>query len=413
MHADFEFVDDSSGGRFVHVGGPVASLRQLLAKGDVAAAARLYDDTQGVAREGLLAEAKAASLDTKRQCAMLFTQARDFAAAAQCWQLAGEHAQAATCFEQAKDDRAAVGAWQQAGESLKAAGVAERLGDWEEAIRLYRHGQSPERLAACQVRAKRFSDAAKTYRSMGHLHGEVEALKAGVVAAPADLSFVTQLGELWLRTGHDAQALQLLASTAQRVAAARDDVPLLTRLVVALERTGNAGADKVRARLAQLPKVATPLDLSALAAVAQPATEAYSFLKGLPLFADLPLDDMQALYRLCQPLRMAAGQHLVEAGAPSRGVFIVVEGQLDVFASNEPTATKLNTLGPGAQVGEISLLQGQPTSARVSAVTPVAALFIAREAFHQFVSASPTAAALVYRRLALSLAERVRALSIR
>jgi len=79
--------------------------------------------------------------------------------------------------------------------------------------------------------------------------------------------------------------------------------------------------------------------------------------------------------------------------------------------SKPADARRLNTLGVGGYLGEISLLLDGPTSARVTARTNVKALFISREAFRQYVANTPTAALRIYRLFSTNLAERVRTLS--
>jgi CRP-like cAMP-binding protein len=56
-------------------------------------------------------------------------------------------------------------------------------------------------------------------------------------------------------------------------------------------------------------------------------------------------------------------------------------------------------------------VQDGPTSARVTARTPVKALFVSREAFHQYLYGAPQAALCIYKLFTHNLAERVRALS--
>ena len=61
----------------------------------------------------------------------------------------------------------------------------------------------------------------------------------------------------------------------------------------------------------------------------------------------------------------------------------------------------------------ISLVQDGPTSARVVAKVPSALLFISRDAFHRFLELHDNAAVAIWRYFAVSLADRVRALSAR
>lgn len=412
MHSDFDFVDDEQGGRFVPTGGPVVELRQMVAKGELDNAAKHYEETGAVARDGLLQEASTASFETKRALAQMFTKARDFGAAARVFQHAKLETDAATAFEHAGEFLLAAAAWERSGEVLKAAAAYERAGKTDQALELYRGAGAPERAAETLARGNRFVEAAREYRRLQNMHAEVESLRAGLNVEPGNLELATRLGELMLQHGHTEQAAQLLTETTRRAPLAKDDVRFLTLLAASLEAVGNAaGAGKVRARLNELPKVAAAPVLMGTPVAPAPGADAYGFLKALPMFADLALNDMKALYRVCTLQAYEAGQHLIEIGQPGRGLFIIVEGQVEVFAGADAQSRLLNTLGVGGYLGEISLVQDGPTSARVTARSKVKVLFISRDAFRQYVYGAPAAALRIYQLFTSNLAERVRVLS--
>jgi Cyclic nucleotide-binding domain len=241
-------------------------------------------------------------------------------------------------------------------------------------------------------------------------------LRAATTAHPDATQAAVRLAEVLTQHGHSAKAIEVLMGCARASAVARDDAPLLECLARLLDGAGNSeAAAKVRARLPQAARatqaavVARPVGQVPSA----PGAEGYGFLKALPMFADLSLEDMRSLFRICTSHAFAAGTHLIEVGQAGRGLFVIVEGQVEVFAGNTAEARMLNALGVGGYVGEISLLLDGPTSARVTARSNVKALFISREAFKQFVFSSPTAAVRIYRLFSVNLAERVRTLSAR
>lgn len=413
MHADFDFVDDEQGGRFVPSGGPVVELRQMVAKGEIDGAAKHYEETGAGARDGLLQEASTASFETRRAIAKMFKQARDFGAAARAFQYAKLDTEAAAAFEQAGDFLSAATCWEKCGEVLKAAAAFERAGKTDQALALYRQAGTPERTAEALARGGRYLEAAEAFRTLNNVHAEVESLRAGLSAAPGDLALASRLGALMLQHGHTEQAAQLLTETTRHAPAAKDDARFLSLLAAALNATGNAdGAARVLARLKALPAVdGPPIVTGKVVAPPAPGPDAYGFLKALPMFADLALDDMKALYRVCTLETYEAGAHLIQVGQPGRGLFLIVEGQVEVFAGADPGARLLNTLGVGGYLGEISLVQDGPTSARVTARSKVKVLFISREAFHQYVFGAPAAALRIYQLFTHNLAERVRVLS--
>lgn len=410
---EFEFLDDAEGGHFVPVGGPIIQLRGL-ARTDIDGAVRLYEETGAAAREQLLQELTAASFDLKKSIAQMFKRARDFGAAGVAFELLKQDAEAAPCFEQANDFARAADAWRRAGELTKAAAAFERAGRTDDAVALYGQAGSKEQMAETLARAGRFEAAASVYRALNNVHAEVESLRACVAATPDAVAPSIRLAELMANHGHPDKGVELLMGCARSSAKARDDATLLEYLARLLEATNNAAAAaKVRARIVAQPKEPQPVPVlrAAMPLPATPGNDGYGFLKALPMFADLSLDDMRSLFRVCVQHGFGPGMHLIEPGQAGRGLFVIVDGQVEVFGGNGPDARLLNTLGVGGYVGEISLLLDGPTSARVTARTNVKALFISREAFRQYVFNTPSAALRIYRLFSVNLAERVRTLS--
>lgn len=422
---DFDFVDDDAGGRFVPVGGPASQLRSLVSRGDIDNAVRIYEETQGSARAELLEEARTASFDTKKAIGETFKRARDFAAAALCFEQARAEDLAAQCYEQAGDFLKAAQAWKRRNELSRAAACFQRAGKTAEALELYKQTGSKEGAAELLARSGQFIEAAKAYRAQQNLHGEVEVLRAGLSANPGHVGCAVRLAELMVAHGRAQQAAELLTESARHVPNASANPVLLTTLAHALDAAGaTAQAQKVKAHLATLSPQAraqapspteapeAPLVVGSGAdaqVVLAPKDNAYEFLKNLPLFADLALDDMKALYRVCGRQEFKPGQPLIEAGKPGKGLYVILEGQAQVVVGAPPKV--INTLGAGKHAGEISLVQDGPTSATVVASQPTKVLFVSRDAFLQYLYNSPAAALCIWRLFALNLADRVRALS--
>ena len=120
---------------------------------------------------------------------------------------------------------------------------------------------------------------------------------------------------------------------------------------------------------------------------------------------------MKDLYQLARPVQFAQGATVLEKGAPGSGLLVLLEGTVDVLVGPEPGARLLNTLGPGAFIGEISLILDGDTSAQVCARTAVRALRVTRVDFQHYLDTHEAAALRILRLFTEKLAERVRALS--
>jgi hypothetical protein len=137
--------------------------------------------------------------------------------------------------------------------------------------------------------------------------------------------------------------------------------------------------------------------------------EGYDALKALPIFEELSLDEMKAFYTVCESIYFPKGELIIEQGHPGEGLIIIREGNCVVTkVEHGGKETKLATLGPGKYVGEMSLIDDAPTSARVRAQDNVKALQIKRDRFEQFMFANDRIALRVYRTFLKTLTERLR-----
>lgn len=106
-----------------------------------------------------------------------------------------------------------------------------------------------------------------------------------------------------------------------------------------------------------------------------------SALEGLRKFAclqALPDSELAVLAAVVNERKFAAGEALIEQGAPSRSCLFVVAGRTEVRKAVGESHRMVNTLGPGAILGQIGMVDGAPRSASVVAVRPTIALELAR-----------------------------------
>ena len=123
------------------------------------------------------------------------------------------------------------------------------------------------------------------------------------------------------------------------------------------------------------------------------------------LFSQFPDNLAKDLFGNAKPVRLAADEVLFLADDPGDGCYRVEHGLLKVSMISPSGGERiLAILGPGAVVGELSVIDGKPRSASVSAVRDSALSFISRASFNAFVAAHPE----VYRHLVTLLASRLR-----
>ncbi len=125
-----------------------------------------------------------------------------------------------------------------------------------------------------------------------------------------------------------------------------------------------------------------------------------ALLRGIPLFATLPLSAVERVASGMCPVAFAPGQHLTVEGEPGEGYLVIVTGSAVVTVRDE----EIGRLGPGDGLGEIALLHEVARTATVTAVSQVDAYEIDRATFLAAVTghdpSAAAAAAIVEARLA-------------
>src|SRR3954466_10790875 len=123
------------------------------------------------------------------------------------------------------------------------------------------------------------------------------------------------------------------------------------------------------------------------------------------LFSAFPETLATKLFADAKPRKLASDEVLFLAGDPGDGCYRVEQGLLKV-SMIAPTGAEriLAIVGPGAIVGELSTIDGLPSSASVAAVRGSELTFAPRAAFQAFADEHPE----VYRHLVTLLASRLR-----
>ncbi|QSQ16128.1 cyclic nucleotide-binding domain-containing protein [Myxococcus landrumensis] len=378
--------------------GALRAVRSLVELDETEEAAQLYEELGDSQRERLRKQAAQRPPKERRGLVEVLRRARDFLGAARLMDGSGDDAAAADLYAQSGQYLDAAEAWLRAGDSVRAAAFFERGGALERALEVYRGLGSRESMAQCLVRLKRPFDAADLYRELGQPHAEVEVLGSVTPEDPRYIEAVLRMCRLLDVEGFTHRALAVLVDSLTSSDAARAEPAMVTERARLLRRMGmNAEAEAVLGRR-NVPS-------------AKPVANGYRFLKAIPIFSELSLEDMKDLYRQARQVVLAQGSVVLGKGEPAVGLLVLMEGTVDVFSGPEPDARRLNSLGPGAYLGEISLVQDAPVSAHVRARTAVRALRISRTAFEHYLDTHEAAALRIYRLFTQNLAERVRALS--
>lgn len=123
-------------------------------------------------------------------------------------------------------------------------------------------------------------------------------------------------------------------------------------------------------------------------------------LRGLPLFAGLSDDAVRAVAARTITRRLPKNATLFRRGEPCHGLYIVVEGRVQIHrASSGGREQVLHVEGPGQPVAEVPLFDGGPYPASARALEDSRLLFLPQDAFQQLYRENPEIADAVIRNL--------------
>jgi CRP-like cAMP-binding protein len=100
-------------------------------------------------------------------------------------------------------------------------------------------------------------------------------------------------------------------------------------------------------------------------------------LSTVPLFSGMPESALEAVAGLATETQFADGDTITREGDEGDAFYVVTAGQLAVTRNG----MNIRDLGPGDFLGEISLIDGRPRTATVTAAGPVEALVVRRADF--------------------------------
>jgi len=128
-------------------------------------------------------------------------------------------------------------------------------------------------------------------------------------------------------------------------------------------------------------------------------------LRQVPLFEACTNKELQAIAKAGDEITMTAGTVIVDQGQLGREAFVVLDGQVTVKRGGR----KIVTMGPGAVVGELSLLDHGPRTATVVCDTDCVLFVLDQRHFRSVLESNPSFTA----KLLATLAGRIRELDRR
>lgn len=123
-------------------------------------------------------------------------------------------------------------------------------------------------------------------------------------------------------------------------------------------------------------------------------------LRAVPLFKDLSDKDLERVVSISKQVRHHDGKPIVEEDESAVGFHLILEGTAEASTGGNV----VNTMGRGDYFGEMSLIDGKPRSATVTAKGEVTTLAIPTWNFNRLMDEHPE----MMRALVLVLCDRIR-----
>ena len=109
------------------------------------------------------------------------------------------------------------------------------------------------------------------------------------------------------------------------------------------------------------------------------------FLKGVDLFRTIPGEDLSHIAQITDEEEYRPEQTVVQEGEHGDAMYLIVDGKVRVHSGDQTLAE----LGRTQCFGEMSILDAEPRSATVTALTDLTLLKIQREDFKEILAEKP------------------------
>ena len=124
------------------------------------------------------------------------------------------------------------------------------------------------------------------------------------------------------------------------------------------------------------------------------------FLKTVELFSRIPGEELAQIAAIAQEVTFENGELVIQEGEPGDSLYLIVDGEVMVHKLGQ----NITRLGQRESFGEMSLIDNEPRSASVTAVSDTTCLKIERDDFFDLMTENPEIA----QGIILVLTERLR-----
>jgi CRP/FNR family transcriptional regulator, cyclic AMP receptor protein len=128
-----------------------------------------------------------------------------------------------------------------------------------------------------------------------------------------------------------------------------------------------------------------------------PLTEILLFLKRIPLYSRMHLEQLRTVAAPLVERDVLPGEVIFREGECSHELYIIVAGKVEIVQQRANGPLTLVTLAVGDFFGDIALVGDRPRSASAGAVAPAVLLTLSPEHFRQIVLEDPAMSFEIFR----------------
>ncbi len=131
-------------------------------------------------------------------------------------------------------------------------------------------------------------------------------------------------------------------------------------------------------------------------------------IRKVPIFTDLTDKEIEQIQALCKVQVFQPGEIIIEEDTPGQALFVIRSGRARVAKLEGGCERNLAEVGAGEHVGEMSLVDGMNTSARVVADETTECIVLYKEDFDLLLAGDDQLHISILRVITRTLAERLR-----
>jgi len=142
------------------------------------------------------------------------------------------------------------------------------------------------------------------------------------------------------------------------------------------------------------------------------AQQIFEMIGHSKFFSDFTREDVEQLAAFMQIYRANTGEMIIREGEVDDYLILVIEGRVEISkADSQGELHPMTAVGPGATLGEMSMIDGEPRFATCVALEPTTFAVLSRDSMVKIIIEEPALGSKILIKLVTLLSQRLRATS--